>query len=391
MTFERTKELLDRMIEAARRFCVRSPILFRMSTRTKIINSNNTRYGVDNEHSFQTFTTSKGIQEIIMMSASYYSALDPSAPGMDKDTQRMIRPRFLQMLTLLLSLLNDHDLKTMSDFVERTFGINPQRADMELLFLKVIPLTSINSKVFLQGLIPAVDQWTVSDEALRDEPRVWANLVKRLARKGYLLPASVENIGHRHGSWIPSWPDGGVHSSTVFSRLQFHGEKSTTFNEIPPARFSYEPDLKELTVLMTNDETYTIHPGDYEPISRLTKGLYNVTKCEDSSIRDLEISETVINGSINEAVQVINDAIRRFNSNAGPSQNKRRSRWVFKPKPWEPMVFPDVDAASRLTRNQATLDNMVLAVAYKLNGRNVPKTEATRCKCSYRIFLMNYF
>lgn len=78
---QQTKELLDQMIEAARRFCLLSPILFRMSTRLKIFSSNNTRYGVDTEHSFKTITTSAGIKEIIMMSASYYSALDPSAPG----------------------------------------------------------------------------------------------------------------------------------------------------------------------------------------------------------------------------------------------------------------------------------------------------------------------
>lgn len=64
MTPERTTELLDQMIEAARRFCVRSPILFRQSTRLKIIESNQTRYGVDNEDLFTTFSTSKGIQQL---------------------------------------------------------------------------------------------------------------------------------------------------------------------------------------------------------------------------------------------------------------------------------------------------------------------------------------
>lgn len=47
MTFEETKELLEIMIEDARRLCTRSPILFRMSTRSTIINSVNTRFGVD--------------------------------------------------------------------------------------------------------------------------------------------------------------------------------------------------------------------------------------------------------------------------------------------------------------------------------------------------------
>lgn len=206
---EKTTELLDQMIEAARRFCVRSPILFRMSTRLKIINSNNTRYGVDNEHSFQTFTTSKGIQELIMASSSYFSALDPSAPGMDGDSQRKIRPKFLQMLTLLLSLLNGYDLQAMSEFLYSTFGIVPNRPDLELLFLRIMPLTSINSKVFLEGLIPAVDGWELSEAAIADEPRVWRSLMRRLAKRGYLLPGSIEELGHRENSWIVQWPDGG--------------------------------------------------------------------------------------------------------------------------------------------------------------------------------------
>ena len=378
MTYDMTKKLLDRMIEAARRFCVRSPILFRMSTRTRIINSNNTRYGVDNEQGFQTFTTSKGIQEIIMMSASYFNSLDPSAPGMDKTSQAIIRPRFLQMLTLLLTLLNDYDLKTMSEFLVSTYGIIPQRSDLELLFLKVIPLTSINSKVFLQGLIPAVDKWPLSDQAVDNPEYVWRSFLKHLASRGYLLPASVEDLGHRQSSWVRKWPRGGVNSSTAFSRLQFHGESSATFNEIPTARFSYEPGLKELTVIMTNNETYTIHPSDYEQISTMTKGVYTAMRCEDSSIRDLEISEDVINGAINEAIRVINDAIRKFNFKTDPPSRQKRSKWVWKPKAGEQLVFRDLEAAGRLTRNLAMLDGNLLAVAYKLSGRNVPKSEAMR-------------
>jgi hypothetical protein len=211
MTAPKAKQLLDRMIEAARQFCVRSPILFRMSTRRKIINSNNTRYGVDSEQSFRTFTTSNGIKEIIMMSASYFLALDPSAPGMDNYTQRVIRPRYLQMLTLLLSLLNDDDLQATAAFLEKTYGIIPRRPDMELLFLKVIPLTSINSNVFLQGLIPAVHQWRLPERALQNESHVWAEFIKRLAKQGYLLPGTVDDLGHAYRSWVYAWPEQGAY------------------------------------------------------------------------------------------------------------------------------------------------------------------------------------
>ena len=76
------------MIELARRFVINSPILFRMSTRMRVLDANDIRYGVDSEQGFRTFTTSKGIKQIIMMSASYFNSLDPSAPGMDDQTQR---------------------------------------------------------------------------------------------------------------------------------------------------------------------------------------------------------------------------------------------------------------------------------------------------------------
>ena len=106
MTFEETKELLETMIEDARRLCIRSPILFRMSTRARIINSDNTRYGSDQGPMFRTLTTSKGIKEIISLSSSYYNSLDPTDPtGEDDTTQQFIRPRFLQMMVLVCASL----------------------------------------------------------------------------------------------------------------------------------------------------------------------------------------------------------------------------------------------------------------------------------------------
>ena len=198
------------MIEAARLFCIRSPILFRMSTRKKIIDSNDTRYGHDSESVFKTFMTSKGIQEIIMRSASYYLALDESAPGMDDDTQKEIRPRYLQMLVLLLSLLNEEDLAATAKFLKETYGLVPSRSDMELLFLKVMPLTSINAKVFLQALVPAVYAWPVPSTGDDFDPEgVWRNFVKHLAGTGYLLPGSIEELGHSRHSWVSKWPTEG--------------------------------------------------------------------------------------------------------------------------------------------------------------------------------------
>lgn len=110
--------------------------------RTKIINSKNTRYGVNTPGVFSasTITTSKGIQETISQSASYFNSLDPINSN-DK-RQAFIRFRFLQMELLLLSLLNEEDLQEISEFLETTCNIRADRQNIELLFMKVIPLMS---------------------------------------------------------------------------------------------------------------------------------------------------------------------------------------------------------------------------------------------------------
>lgn len=128
---------------------------------------------------------------------------------------------------------------------------------------------------------------------------------------------------------------------------------------------------------MTNDETYSIHPEDYEQISRLSKGLYNITRCEDGTTSDLDITETVLNTAINEAIQVINNAIRIFNSSLGSTSKQKSRKWLTPARSRGPAVFSDLNAAHRLTKCKATVDGTVLAVAYKLNGKPVPKREAT--------------
>ncbi|KAK5125215.1 hypothetical protein LTR85_000891 [Meristemomyces frigidus] len=396
LDLQQTKDLLDRMIEYARRFCLNSPILFRMTTRNRIIDATNICYGVDSERSFETHTTSRGIQEIIRMSAAYFNSLDPGTPGMDESTQRLIRPRFLQMLTLLLSLLNDRDVKSMAGFLERTYGIKPARADLELLFCKVIPLTSINSTVFLKALIPAIDEVEPDEIVIRDgctfedQKRCWDTFMRSLARRGYLLPGTLDDLGHPQSSWVMKWPDEGVKSSTIFGRLQYHGERMSTFNEIPPGRFSYAPEVTELTVILTNHETYTIHPKDYQHISTLTKGLYSVTRGEEGSVWELEVTEVVMNRAINDGIRILNEAIRRFNAKAGPPQSSRRGSVLIKRRK-EPQLFPEVPLASRLTRNEAWLHGTLLAVAYKVDGRNVPKADALRHMTYHYSRLYNLF
>ena len=65
MSFEETKSILEYMIEDARRLCLRSPILFRMSTRPRIINSKITRHGVDRKEMFRTLTVSCNFLQLL--------------------------------------------------------------------------------------------------------------------------------------------------------------------------------------------------------------------------------------------------------------------------------------------------------------------------------------
>lgn len=255
MSFEDTKRLLETMIEDARRLCVRSPILFRMSTRQRIISSKDIRYGVDHGDIFQTLTTSAGIREILSLSASYFNSLDPT--GSSDTTQKFIRSRFLQMVVLLLLLLNDTDLSEMTDFLEATYKLKAKRQDLELLFLRVIPLMSINSKVFLGSLIPAFEGYPLIPNQDQDQKQNWETFIERILAQGYLLPGTVGELGHNRLSWIVKWPDDGFKSTTIFDNLQYNGI-SRTANDIPPIELHPEASHKELTVFMTNGKQYTV-------------------------------------------------------------------------------------------------------------------------------------
>jgi hypothetical protein len=313
-TFQETKFLLETMIEDARRVCIRSPILFRMATRTKIINSKNTRYGVDHDGTlFRTLTTSKGIREIISLSASYFDSLDPA--GSKDGTQKVIRPKFLQMLVLLLSFLNDSDIAEIKDMLESTYKIRADRPHLELLFLKIIPLMSINSKIFIRSLIPAFEGFPLN-ETCWDFSQCWDYFVQRLSQFGYILPGTITDLGRSDLSWIVKWPEDGFKSSIVFNNLQYSYAdcRLRTINEIPPIELHPEAGMKELTVFLTNMETYIIAADDLERITCLLPGSYSVTETGQSGKNfDLEIEEYAINNELYAAMGRMNEIIRQWN------------------------------------------------------------------------------
>ena len=380
MTFEETRVLLDTMIEDARRLCVRSPVLFRMSTRAKIINSCNTRYGINHGSMFRTLTTSQGIKEIISLSASYFNSLDPV--GGKDTTQKLIRPRFLQMIVLLLSLLNDADLTEIADFLESTYKLKAERKHLELLFLKVIPLMSINSKVFLKAMIPAIEGFPLNDQYDDNHDHhgyCWDVFVRRILDLGYLLPGSVLDLGREEFSWIVKWPEDGFKSTAVFNNLQYAGSASRTINDIPPIEFHPEAALTELTTIMTNGDKYTIGSSDLDRITCLTPGIYSVLEAgPNGHSYDLVVNEHHINADLYDAIRKTNGIVRTLNFLSTYSRKGFKDRMFGRRGVNEITFLQECIGSGRITRSTACLNQAILAVAYKVEGRKIARRDAMR-------------
>lgn len=367
------------MIEDARRLCIRSPILFRMSTRRHIMSSKNTRYGVDHGLMFRTLTTSRGIKNIISFSASYFNALSTS--GNRDKSQESIRPKFLQMLVLLLSLLNNQDLSELKDFLETTYHIKADRRSLELLILKVLPLMSINSKVFIKSLVIAIEGPGIeADLDMRYPDKIWDNFVKRLLQLGYMLPATVDLLGQTDLSWVVKWSDEGVKDSHLFRNLQFDG-RCRTMNEIPALDLNLNSALDEVTIVLTNGSRYVIGSTDLEHIVCMTPGQYTLTETIGRRrCNDLEINEVVVNSVLYEVIFRLNRIITEYNSYL-PTPRRRSSVLTrlssLREKP-DTAPFKDIKGSGRLTRNLAKLGGHILAVAYKIEGRKITRRDLLR-------------
>ncbi|KAI9775614.1 MAG: hypothetical protein M1839_001015 [Geoglossum umbratile] len=380
LSLEDTVGLLEGMIEDARRLCERSPNLFRMKTRSHIIKSKNTRYGIDDGRMFRTLTTSRGIREIISLSASYFNSLD-----VNERTQQQIRPKFLQMIILLLSLLNDDDLSQLSTFLESTYRLKADRWHIELVILKVLPLRSINSKVFINALIKTFDDPCLppippGQDNPQCYPLVWSKFVKTLLDFECILPGTVRNLGQESESWAIMWPDEGFKSSDVFSNLQYSGE-GRIMNEIPPIRLRVESSIKDSIAILTDNNRYTVASEDIQKITNMISGRYVVFSADrKAETFALEILEEQVNGSLYEAIRVTNSILRTLASYFASPQRKG-----LLPKirgNTQDNTFQDIKGAGRLTRSKAMLGDVILSVSYRVEGRNITKKDLLRLMTS---------
>ena len=291
------------------------------------------------------------------------------------------------MIVLLLSLLNNKDLGEIKNFVEDTYGINADRHHLEMLFLKVLPLASINSKVFLDALVEDLDDASLpkDQKANYDNLRkYWRIFLKRRLDEGYLLPGTVTDLGGSHLSWAVEWPKNyGVRSSTIFNDLQFSGQDLRAINDIPAFEDHPEDSHTQVTAMLVNEVRVRIDSTELELITLLHPGFYNVEEVETGHMYTLRIVSTPMNEDILTIVKTINELIQQYNSwQIARTEDRglaKKTRDLFKGGPQEIKVLGLCRQSGTLVKDYAQLQHSstdILASTFKLNGRKIPRLRA---------------
>jgi hypothetical protein len=431
MTSTDTIQLLDIMINDVRCLCIRSPRLFRMGTRSAIAQSKRTMYGVDYASMFVTLTTSEGIRNIVEISSCYYLSLFEN-----KIAQDWIRPGFLQMLVLLLSMLNNADLDRIRVMLESTFQIPGDRANLELLIMKVLPLASINSSVFLQDLSgayqPLVNRAGRSDDISNQS--LWRDFQLDLSQKGYILPLPTMNEGpssqttgsngiadaletalesmsvesqpplnstreeqkpadkdliSRKGiSWLAPWPRDGVRTSTVLRHLQHDGNLREIGDTIQRGMRAVNdiPSLDIVTEVIAefkNLGQYRVSAIGSGYISSMEKGQYVLTAVEDATVSKLEIDDDILNEPIIEAIRHYERLLKDIRSYSDEGRRRGSVASLFSSKRPSVTAFTPINEPTEATKVRADVvspsgERTCCAVAFKIGDRVVYREDILR-------------
>jgi hypothetical protein len=273
--------------------------------------------------------------------------------------------------------------------LEVTYGISARREDIELLILKVLPLSSINSQIFLNALVQAFEGPLIKPSPhLSDQSMVWNTFIGRLLQRGYILPGTVEDLGCFNQSWVIKWPKEGFKDTQIFKNLQYAGN-ARTINEIPPVDLN--PDVivgSEITVILANNRNYIVSTADLENIIRMTPGKYSVSEATQGGRSfDLDISDVWVNQSLFRAIAEIN-AILGLVKSIIPSKPKgeivrRMGKFLqtgqFRSdNKYDDTALPEIKGCGRLTYHVAKLNGHDLALTCKVDGRKISRRELIR-------------
>jgi hypothetical protein len=277
-----------------------------------------------------------------------------------------------------LSFLTNKDLEQLEDFLETTYGLKADRDNLEMLILKVIPLVSINSKVFMRALIPTVDIYPLPSDSL-PPAAVWDVFVHRILERGYLLPGTINDLGRAQNSWVVKWPVDGMSSSEVFNHLQFSGSRHRAVNEIPPFEFHQEAATNEITVILMNDQRYRIEATDLEKITCMVPGTYSVWEAGDNGRRlDMEIVEYDVNAELYRGVLLANSFIQKVNTRLTMPRRTNTIKKMLSRKNAELGFMDELMPTGRLSRAEAVVNRDRLAVVYKVQGKKISRRDAIR-------------
>jgi hypothetical protein len=326
--------------------------------------SRNTRYGVDHGLMFRTLTTSRGINSIISPSASYFDAL---ANRGDRDqSQELIRPKFLQMLVLLLSLLNDEDLGELKEFLETTYRIKADRQISELLVLTVLPLMSINSQSIHESPSHSYRWGPCRDEARHEARRQIMEHFRPAVSASGLYASWDSHSARSKWSFLGHQMAGRRHQGlSCLPNLQ-HDDRSRTMNEIPSPDLNLDSTLDEVTVVLRTGIRYILGHDDLEKIICMAPDKYSLADTvARGQIHDLEIGDVVVNSTLCEAIFRLNSIIAEYNSSL-PAPRRHsfvltRLSFLREKPPITP--FKEIKGSGRLTWHRARLGDQTLAVA----------------------------
>lgn len=314
---------LECMIEDARRLFVRSPILQRVSQRLIIQKSRNTRYGVDTGKMFHTLTTSRGIAGLIRQGAAHYSSLSSVGEARSK-----VRGRFMQMVVFLLSLLNDTDLASLRDTLEKSYEFKADRQSVELAILKVLPLEAVGPYTFLTGTLSTFYGHRVEVEnSEKKKSKAWDDFVADITQAGWLLPGPGPLCGRDTGSWSLKWRQ--RDNSDIFDHLQYEGELNAV-NFIPPLKVhSKALASQEVSAELRNGQLYRLSAKDLDGITLGTPKTYTVFHSVTGEKSDIIVKQWAIFPELDDASEKLEAMCllaNKYSSTLAMKAAKRRNR-----------------------------------------------------------------
>ncbi|CZR68945.1 uncharacterized protein PAC_18846 [Phialocephala subalpina] len=309
---QETIDILETIIEDARRLLVRSLILSRASTWLTVQQSENTRYGTDNGTRFS-----------------------PSRLVLETEAQLKIRPKLLQMVVLLLALLNDNNLKSIRQVLEEDYELQSDRKSIEPMILKVLTLSTVEPLDFLRSTLSNVNQRRVIIPDYEEtRAKELDKVLGDINTLRWLLSGSIEqlkdskHLPKQNGSWKLTWSR--YTDSDIFDQLQYSGQRETV-NKIPPLKINTESlGTLLIPVEFLNGLTHNVQSKDLELINRTEPSTYDLEDQKTKQHTNVVVESVEMFGELLDAGEDLVKICHTINAYSSPvpgvPQDRSRNR-----------------------------------------------------------------